>query len=159
MDDDTKNKLLVFGLVAKRHFDRYERQTFWMACAIGFLSGVVLVENIALAYFGQTESYNSPKNTAQYSPEYGGARGYSDEPTLQNKGGQSSRRSFRIGKHGEGVVAQFLEVADNIGVIGDFHAVDDLVDDFVNFSGFVHTEKGNSLFGFPQEQIKASEGK
>ena len=129
-------ELLIYGLAVKWHLERVERRAFWLACLAAFLFGAFAVENIALAYFCQNKAYNSAKNTADYGSNDSGARSNFNKTSFENECGQSCNRPLSVGKHGELVVFFPFEVSDDLGVVGNFKTVDELL----NFG--IHMKEG-----------------
>ena len=94
--DERTTQLLLNSIALKWHLKNLERRAFGFACLSSFLLGVLIVENITLAYICREKAHNSAENAAYDRGNDSCPRRDPNQTALKDKGGKYS--NFVIGE-------------------------------------------------------------
>ena len=123
--DERTTQLLLNSIALKWHLKSLERRAFGFACLSSFLLGVLIVENITLAYICREKAHNSAENAAYDRGNDSCPRRDPNQTALKDKGGKSRDGSVAVGKHSNFIVGEPFNVANDVDIIGDFKAVEE----------------------------------
>lgn len=122
---DERTQLLLNGIALKWHLKSLERRAFGFACLSSFLLGVLIVENITLAYICREKAHNSAENAAYYRGNDSCPRRDPNQTPLKHKSGKGRYGSGAVGKHDNFIIGEPFNIANDVDIIGDFKAVEE----------------------------------
>lgn len=127
-------KLLISAIALKWHLSNLERRAFGFACLSAFLLGALLVENISLAYFCYEKADQSAENSADYGGDYSRPSGNLNKASLKDKSGKSGDGSSAVGKHGDFIIGEPLDVLNDSAVLGNIKPIYELLNFNIHIS-------------------------